>query len=679
VNRSLRIAISGGGDNVTFSGDFPLSRSIIKSREPVTGPRREVRAELARLGVARAAVDPSTLRPMKPETAERPFNRAGWTFELKYDGFRMIAGGGAGEARLFYKSGHDATRVFPELARAVAALPFRGVVLDGEAVVLDEQGRPCFQRLQRRGLRTRLADVRHAAAASPATLFVFDLLGWEDFDLRPLPLHARREILRRVIPRQGDWIRVSEEIPEQGEDLYAAVAGLGLEGIVAKRAGSPYRSGYSPDWLKVRVDRSSDFAVVGSEGAARLRRLHLAVRGHGGLVYAGTVGTGFSRQDEEEIRARLAPLRRAAPPAPVPAVRGAVWVEPELVVEVRYKEWTEGGNLRHPVFLRLRDDKTAAECFRPGEEREDAEAIPAAAATVEKAEKGPAVFTNLGKVFWPEEGYTKGDLVEHYRAVALWMLPFLRDRPLVLDRYPDGITGKSFFQKNAPETAPPRLRTLKLRSEEREIDSILCDDVEGLLYLVNLGAIPFHVGASRVEAIDRPDWCILDLDPKTAPFAHVVRIALALRELCGEIGISSYVKTSGGSGLHVLLPMGGLLAHGPVRQLAELLAGVIVRRLPDVATTARAIPARRGRVYVDALQNGRGKLLAAPYCVRPRPGATVSTPLDWSEVDGRLDPAAFTLRTVPERLRERGSDPLLPVLTERPDLERALAALSEML
>jgi bifunctional non-homologous end joining protein LigD len=653
-----------------------------RARTSATAAARAIGEELARLGAPRPAIDPAALRAMKPETRERPFNHPGWVFELKYDGFRMVAAGGEGEARLFYKSGHDATRVFPELAAAVAALPFRGAILDGEAVVLDDQGRPDFQRLQRRGLRVRPADVQHAAAASPATLFVFDLLGFEDFDLRPLPLSARKAILRRVVAPGGDWLRLSEEIPERGEDLYVAVAGLGLEGIVAKRSDSPYRSGYSADWLKVRVDRSSDFAVIGFEPpTSGLRRLHLAVVGEDGkLVYAGTVGTGFNREDEREIRTRLEPHRRATPPLPVPlstaAVRGAAWVEPEVVVEVRYKEWTDGGHLRHPVFLRLRDDKTAGECVLPGEEREDAEA-PAPPAVAKK----PVVFTNLNKVFWPDEGITKGDLIDYYRVVAPWMLPFLRDRPLVLDRYPDGITGKSFFQKNAPEKASGRLRTLAMRSEgsEREIEYLLCDDVEGLLYLVNLGAIPFHIGASRVGALDRPDWCSLDLDPKTAPFADVVRIALAIRELCGEIGMPCFIKTSGGSGLHVLLPLAGLLEHEPARQLAELLAGVIVARLPAIATTARAIAARRGRVYVDARQNGRGKLLAAPYCARPRPGATVSTPLDWSEVGGRLDVRAFTVESVPERLRKRKSDPLLPVLTERPDLEQVFARLGALL
>jgi bifunctional non-homologous end joining protein LigD len=334
-------------------------------------------------------------------------------------------------------------------------------------------------------------------------------------------------------------------------------------------------------------------------------------------------------------------------------VRGTVWVEPEVVVEVRYKEWTDGGHLRHPVFLRLRHDKTAGECFRPGEEREDE---PEDVDAVQPAETKIVKLTNLDKVFWPGEGITKGDLIEYYRAVSPWLLPLLRGRPLMLDRYPNGITGKSFFQRS--ETV---------------------DDVEGLLALVNLGAIPFHIGASRLETPEHPDWCILDLDPKTAPFAHVVKIALAIRELCEEIGMPSFVKTSGGSGLHVLLPMGGQLAHEPARQLAELLAGVIVARLPAIATTARSIAARGGRVYVDALQNGRGKLLAAPYCVRPHPGAPVSTPLDWREVNTRLDVRAFDLKTVPTRLRKRKADPLLPVLTTQPDLESALARLSENL
>lgn len=680
-------------------------RSHRKKPAGAAGLGRELRAELEKLGAPREPVDAATLKVMKPETRERAFSRPGWVFELKYDGFRVLAGGGLGEAGLFYRSGHDATRILPEIARAVAALPAGSLVLDGEAVVLDEAGKPDFQRLQRRGLRTRLIDADHAAVTTPATYFVFDLLACEGFDLRALPFDARRALLRRLISAvEPGTIRLSDEIAERGEDLYAAVAAMGLEGIVAKRADSPYRSGYSADWLKVRVDRTLDFAVVGFDpvpgSRSGFRNLHLAVAdAAGGLSYAGTVGSGFDRDDFAELRPRLEPARLASPPLAVAAGRGTVWVKPEIVVEVRYKEWTRGGSLRHPVFLRLRDDKTVEECLRPGEEGEKEEdasgrggsgrvgggatrPVAAEPPPAEPATRSPDVaFTNLGKVFWPAEGYTKGDLVEYYRAVAPAMLPFLRDRPLVLDRYPDGIGGKSFYQKNAPVAAAGRVRTVTIHAggSERDIDYFLCDGVDSLLYLVNLGAIPFHVWASRVATLDRPDWCILDLDPKTAPFVHVVEIARAIRELCGEIEIESFIKTSGGSGLHVLLPMGGLFAHEQTRQLAELLAQVIVARLPAIATTARAIPARRGRVYVDALQNGRGKLLAAPYAVRPRPGATVSTPLDWSEVDSRLDLRDFNLKTVPQRLGRRRKDPLLPVLGVQPDLARTLELLAERL
>ncbi|HEV2844114.1 MAG TPA: DNA ligase D, partial [Thermoanaerobaculia bacterium] len=549
-------------------------------------------------------------------------------------------------------------------------------------VILDSDGRPNFQKLQRRGLRTRQADVGHAASAAPATLFVFDLLAFEDFDLRPLPLVQRKELLRRVVPADDGWIRLTDEIPERGEDLYAAVSQMSLEGVVGKRADSPYRAGYSTDWLKFRVDQSSDFAVIGFEpipnSRTGFRRLRLAAYdGRGGLVYAGSVGTGFSGEVMDALRVRLETYRRDTPPVAVDDKKGTLWVDPRVVVEVRYKEWTEDGRLRHPVFLRVRDDKTVDECVIPGVEHGLVKEV----AEEPRKEAKPLSFSNLDKVFWPGEGITKGDLIEYYRTVAPWMLPHLKDRPLVLDRYPDGIAGKSFFQKSAPESAASRVRTAQVQSEGsgREIDYLLCDDVEGLLYLVQLGAIPFHFWSSRVGSLDRPDWCILDLDPKTASFKDVVTIALAIRELCEEIEMPCFIKTSGGSGLHILMPTGGLLDHEQSRQLGEVLAGLIVGRLPAIATTARAIQARRGKVYVDALQNGRGKLLAATYAVRPRPGAPVSTPLDWSEVNGRLDVGSFNLKTVPKRLKKRKDDPVLPVIATAPDLERSLSLLSEKL
>jgi bifunctional non-homologous end joining protein LigD len=649
-----------------------------------------ITASLKRLGALRMDSDFAQVAAMKPETAPRPFSRPGWIFELKYDGFRALIERKNGEAQISYRSGRGATSIFPEIADAVAALPF-DLIIDGEIVIVDGNGRPDFNALQRRGQRTRPIDAARAAAAAPATFFAFDLLALDGYDLRKLPLTARKDLLRQVLALAGsNTVRYTDEVAERGEDLFAAVAQLGLEGVVAKRADSPYRAGYSSDWLKLRVDRTADLAVLGFEpaGPGSFKCLHLGVRQGSGWVHAGTVGTGFDRQEMAEIRGRLDAAQR-----PRSSVAGAprgrvVWVEPELVCEVRYKEWTPGGHLRHPVFLRLREDKAPEECLPPPDARgvgpepveepveaEDAEEM----APPPDPTPAPALkLTNLDKVFWPDEGYTKGDLIEFYRTISPWMLPYLRDRPLVLDRYPNGITGKSFFQKHAPDTAAARLRTVPIRADDtREIDYFLCDRPEDLLFLVNLGAIPFHIWSSRLPDLDRPDWCILDLDPKGAPFEHVVRIALEIRELCEEIEMPSRIKTSGGSGLHILLPMGRQLDHERVRQLAELLSRVIVGRLPDIATIARAIPARKGRVYVDALQNGRGKLLAAPYSVRPRPGAPVSTPLSWSEVGPRLDVGKLDIRSVPRRLRRLKEDPLRDILDIRPDLARSLALLAE--
>jgi bifunctional non-homologous end joining protein LigD len=333
------------------------------------------------------------------------------------------------------------------------------------------------------------------------------------------------------------------------------------------------------------------------------------------------------------------------------------------VVEVRYKEITEDGLLRQPTFLRFRPDKTPAECVSP-------EAPPL---VPEVRREVP--FSNLEKVFWPEEGYTKGDLIAYYRAISPWLLPYLRDRPVVLTRYPDGIAGKSFFQQDAPDYVPSWVRTWRVE----EKDFFICDDVETLLYVANMATIPLHLWASRVIAPQNPDWCIVDLDPKTAPFADVVTLARAVHELCEEIGLPSFCKTSGQKGLHVLVPLGGQLDHAQSVSLAELIAHAIEKDHGSIATTARQIPARKGRVYLDCYQNGYGKTIAGPFSARPVAGATVSMPLKWSEVNGKLDPRKFTMKTAPARMKRMGKDPLAPVLTLQPDLHGALARLATRL
>jgi bifunctional non-homologous end joining protein LigD len=328
--------------------------------------------------------------------------------------------------------------------------------------------------------------------------------------------------------------------------------------------------------------------------------------------------------------------------------------------------------------VQLHDEGTVEACEAP---RVDPAVDVAPAAVSAAAPEKTVPFTNLDKVFWPEEGYTKGDLIEYYREIAPRLMPYLVDRPVVLTRYPDGIHGKSFYQKDAPGFVPEWIRTETMWSEgaSREIRYFVVEDEAGLAYLANLGTIPLHLWSSRVGSLQYPDWCILDLDPKRAPFSDVIKIARALRALCNEIGLPSFVKTSGSTGLHVLLPLGGRCTHEQSTLLAELLARVVVADLGDIATLVRAVGDRGDRVYVDYMQNGQGKLLVAPYSVRPLPGAPVSAPLRWSEVSSRLDIRQHTIRTMPGRLKRMKEDPLLPILDTEPDLDGAMAALAARL
>ncbi len=666
----------------SYPRDSVLSGLTLDELADGADPARPIRAELGRLGAPERALRARDVKVMLAVSRDRPFSRAGWVFELKYDGYRLVAGKESDRVVLLSRNGRDLTATFPEIARAVRALPFERFVLDGEVVVHDETGMPSFARLQRRGRLTRATAIARAAVELPATLYVIDLLGFGDYDVRPLPLTQRKRLLKEVLPSVGP-LRYSEHVAEHGEQLYEQICAMGLEGVVAKAADARYRGGRSRDWVKIKAEKTDDFVIVGftePKGArSGFGALHVAQFVDDRLRYAGRVGSGFTERELEDVHARLTRAARQDPPCEIPADvdTGTVahWVEPQLVCEVRFKERTEQGLLRAPVFLRFRDDKSPEEC-----RHEAAEAAEPPAAPEPEAPRSVA-FTNLDKVFWPAEGYTKGDLIDYHRGVAEWLLPYLRDRPLVLTRYPDGIEGKSFFQKDAPDFVPEWIRLERIWSDDaqREVKYFVVGDVESLLYIVNLGTIPLHVWSSRVESLERPDWCILDLDPKEAPFKHVVGTARAIRALCRDIALPSFVKTSGASGLHVLIPLGRQVTHEQSRTLAELLARVIVAELPDIATVTRAVREREGRVYIDYVQNGRGRLLVAPFAVRARPGAPVSMPLRWREVTGRLDPRRFTIANAAKRMRALKGDPLRAVLDLKPDLKEALAHLSERL
>jgi bifunctional non-homologous end joining protein LigD len=684
----------------TAGDDFPpgsvLSGLTVEELAAGAQPADALRRRLKKLKAPARAVRAKDVKPMLAETREAPFSREEWIFELKLDGYRIIAERSGGEAKLWSRNGHDLTATFPEVARAVAGLPFEGVILDGEVVVHDERGLPSFSLLQQRGRLTKPLEVRRAAVRLPAMFYAFDLPAIEGFDLRELPLVTRKEVLRSLLPAAGA-LRYLDHVAGQGEAFYAQVERMGLEGMVAKRAASPYRSRRSDDWLKIRADRVDDFVIVGMSAPKGSRggfgSLHLAQYTGRQLVYSGRVGTGFDDRLLKEIAAALAGRVVKQPPCtgPLPAGDAERWVKPELVAEVRYKEFTADGLLRHPVFVRMRDDKDARECIRAGRMNALEEGGGAAGkrgrkggGAAEKVETQPAPkprpafnLSNLDKVFWPEEKYTKGDLINYYREISPWLLPYLDDRPLVLTRYPDGITGKSFFQKDAPDYAQSFVRTVTMWSadSQRDLDYFVVSQVDELVYIANMAAIPLHIWSSRVASLETPDYCILDLDPKGAPFGDVVRVALTIRELCDEIEWPAFIKTSGSSGLHVLLPLARQCTYEQSRTLGGLLARVVAAELPAIATVVRQVHKREGKVYLDYVQNGHGRLLAAPCSVRPVPGALVSAPLSWKEVTAKLDLAAFTIRTMVPRMKKLKADPLLPVLELRPDLPAVLERL----
>ena len=648
-----------------------------------------VRARLEALGAPRGEVAARAQLFTLATLAERPFSDPAWLYEIKYDGVRVLADRRGDRVTLYGRSGQDTTSRYPEVVRALRALPIDRFVIDGEIVALDDAGRPSFQRLQPRMALTDPRDIELAARRQPAVGVFFDCLGLDDRDLRRRPLVERKECLRLLVPPLGP-VRYGDHVAGEGRAFFEAASAQRLEGIVAKRARSVYSGGRTRDWIKIKCQKRQEFVVGGytdPQGArGHFGALHLGLydgpAGARRLVYVSKVGTGFDQAGLAAIWARLRPLDRATPPfeaGAVPTGRGHHWVEPRLVCEVRFTDWTEDGGLRHPTFLGLRDDRKPEDCRRETAEPVDSgptggpEAEPAPA-PVAAPDPGPRLKpTNLGKVFWPAEGYTKADLIEYYERIAPWMLPYLRDRPLVLTRFPDGIAGKSFYQKDAPEFAPAWVRTERIysRDTERDIAYLVVDDVEMLRYVANSAAIPIHCWASRVPSLERPDWLVLDLDPKGAPFTDVVRVALALRRILDDLALPSYVKTSGATGLHILLPLGARYTYEQARTFARLLAVLGVEAEPEISTVARPLRDRGGKVYIDFGQNGHGQTIVAPFSLRPLAGAPASCPLEWREVTARLDPARFNLKTIAARF-EKIADPLAPILGEGIDMAAAI-------
>ncbi|TSK07435.1 MAG: DNA ligase D [Geobacter sp.] len=665
------------------------------------------RSEIA--GTAPPAEMPHQVSPMLATSAAEPFDDPDWLFEIKLDGYRSIAEISGADVLLYSRNNLSFNRKFPSLVRSLAALNINAV-LDGEVVVLDESGRSFFQLLQNYQ-RTGRGNI---------CFFAFDLLYLDGEDLRGQPLLARKERLRTLLPDLPD-IRYSDHLMEYGREFFDLARRNNLEGILAKRATSTYQTGRrSRDWLKIKIRMQQEAVICGFTQPRRSRKgfgaLLLGVYEDERLVCIGFAGGGFDDAGLKEMHDMLQPLVQAESPfqSPVKSDMPITWVKPELVCEVEFSEWTEENVMRQPIFLGLREDKDPRSVVRelvrsefepsppPAPEppaapltvapspskTEDALASPESRPTTSRRKEhsvgngrnetlvldGHRIeLTNLDKVFWPQEGYTKGDVVAYYRTVAHAMLPHLVDRPESLYRTPNGIAEPGFFQKETGDLPPSWIATREIFSKhvDKNIKFLICQDEATLIYMANLGCIEINPWLSRLQQLDYPDYFVIDLDPEDIPFAKVIDAALAVREVLEKAGAASFPKTSGATGIHIYVPLGGKHNYDTAGGFAKIVATLVHHKTPEFTSLLRSPKLRQKRVYLDFLQNKPGQTLAAPYSIRPRPGAPVSAPLKWEEVKPGLDPGQFTIRTMPGRL-ERMGDLFAGVLGPGIDLERCI-------
>jgi bifunctional non-homologous end joining protein LigD len=604
-------------------------------------------------------------RPMLANTIDSLPTGEGWVYEPKWDGYRAIVTVSGGDVSFRSRNGNDLTERFRDVARAAAlAIRSSDAVLDGEICFLDDTGRSRFSLLQE-GVGT-------------GVLVLFDLLELESEPLVDLSLAERRRRLEALVG-SSPAVLVSPQF-DDGQALLAAAREQELEGIVAKQRESRYQPGRrSPDWQKLKLRQTQDVIIAGyTRGQGRragFGALVVGVQEAGGLRWAGNVGTGFSDREIERLRGLLRPFERPDSPfievPKMPRVRKSdiTWVEPALVAEVEFAEWTHEGRLRAPSYLRLREDKA------PTDVRPERVPVPA----VLKRGRRELRLSNLDKPFWPELGITKGDLIGYYRDVAEVLVPHLRGRPFTMKRYPDGWQGKFFFQKQAPSHMPDWIpRTSQPAStregEKKVIDYAVVNDDLALMWMANMGCIDLHAWSSRIDKPDRPDWVMFDLDPSDgATFDDVVEVARLVKQTLDLLELESCPKTSGSRGIHVLVPVARRHSFSQAREFASIVGNALARAHPGLVTTEWSKAKRKG-VLVDANQNRPGATNAMVYSVRPRAGAPVSTPLRWDEVKSGLDPAGFTMESVLDRVAEHG-DLFAPVLQGKQSLTTALKSL----
>lgn len=645
-----------------------------------------------------------SIQPMLATLVDEPFDSDDWLYEVKWDGYRAVAFLNKKKAELKSRNDKSFNEKFYPVYEALKKLNLQAV-LDGEIVVVEENGQANFGKLQN----------WRSEADGRLVYYVFDILWLKGHDLKQLPLTQRREILERII-EENDIIYLSKTFDTSGIDFLQAAKKMGLEGIMAKKKSSTYRAAdRTKDWLKIKANKRQEVVIGGftkNDDTSKLfSSLLVGVYQGKELIYSGKVGTGFSDKMQKEMMAQFEPLVTEKVPfsaepdvnkpsrfRPNPPHATVTWLKPKLIGEVSYAEITKDGVMRHPSFEGMRNDKKAETVLL--EKEGSTEAVvseaqadiiapqakdgrrtllnPSEQTQVKKIGGHELKFTNVGKIFWPMEKITKGQLINYYYQIAPILLPYLKDRPESMNRYPNGITGKSFYFKNVKGKVPEWMDTYGYHSESDGEDKeyLIANDEATLLHMINMGCIELNPWSSTVKKPDNPTFCIIDLDPDKNSFDQVIETARVTKEILDDMGVPSYPKTSGSTGLHIYIPLGGKYTYEQSKEFARVIVTLVNRELPKFTTIERTISDRKGKMYLDFLQNRPHATIACAYSVRPKPDATVSMPLHWEEVKKGLKMTDFNIFNAVERVREMG-DIFRPVMGKGIDLKKIVAQLTK--
>jgi bifunctional non-homologous end joining protein LigD len=659
---------------------------------------------------------PKDIVPMLATLVDEPFDSEDWIYEIKWDGYRAVAYCNGKNVELVSRNLTSFTEKYYTIRDAFKQLSFKAV-FDGEIVAVDEKGMAVFQSLQ----NWQNTPVR-------LLYFIFDILWVDGYDLTKLPLLERKRILKEVLPSDDQVLKYSDHVVGSGKEFFEVAVAKGLEGIMAKRAKSVYHvNKRTEDWVKIKVNQRQEVVIAGFTQPRNTRKffgsLLLGLYDGDKLVYVGHTGSGFNTKSLEQIYTKLQPLvTKECPFEKCPKGNMPVtWVKPKLVCEIKFAEWTKDRIARQPIFMGLRIDKkpkdvsfektvninmikkattekkTAAKkaTKSPAKKASAKKSAGAKKKPVKSKVSGTQVdltagddqqivldghelkLTNLNKLYWTKEKFSKGDMINYYLQIAPYILPYMKDRPQSLNRHPNGIVGPNFFQKNQRGKLPTWMQTHEDFSEStgETIEYLVCRDEATLIYMANLGCIEMHPWHSRAESPLNPDWCLIDLDPdKPNTFDQVMDVAKLVKQVLDSIGAEACVKTSGSTGIHIYISLGARYSYPQSKQLAELVVSLVNGQVPDITSLERSPAKRKGKIYLDYLQNRETQTAAAPYSLRPKPGVPVSTPLDWSELKKGLTPTTYNARNIFERLEVEG-DLFKPVLGKGIDLDKVLGKL----